>query len=317
MNQLEQLKKITKVVSDTGDIEAIRKYRPVDATTNPTLILKASIMPEYQPLFDSAVSWAKKRYSSREDQIHGAVKKLLVNFGAKILEIIPGVVSTEIDARLSFDTEGSLRQAREIIALYKEVGVSSERILIKVASTWEGMRTAQVLEKEKIHCNMTLMFNLVQAIASVEAGATLISPFVGRIYDWYLKNKPEVVTPESDPGVESVRCIYDYLHHFDYPTIVMGASFRNIGQIRSLAGCDNLTISPNFLEELEKSNDPLPVQLKPEDAKHKKIEKISIDEKTFRWQMNEDAMATDKLADGIRIFSKDLMTLEEKLTKAI
>lgn len=317
MNQLEQLKKMTTVVSDTGDIEAIKKFRPVDSTTNPTLILKASAIAEYQPLFDSAVAWAKKQFSSKEDRIHGAVKKLLVNFGAEILKIIPGRVSTELDARLSFDIEGSIKQAREIIALYKEVGISAERVLIKVASTWEGMRIAQSLEKEKIHCNMTLMFNLAQAIASAEAGVTLISPFVGRIYDWYKKNQPDAITATSDPGVGSVQEIYQYIRHFDYPTIVMGASFRNIGQIRSLAGCDNLTISPEFLGELEKSNDPLPRRLKPEDAKQKPIKKVSLDEKTFRWQMNEDAMATDKLAEGIRIFSKDLITLEEKLSKAM
>ncbi len=317
MNQLEQLKKITTVVADTGDIDAIIKYQPEEATTNPTLILKASALPQYQSFFDSALDWSKKRFSSAEDRLHGSVKKLLVNFGAKILESIPGRVSTEIDARLSFDTEASIQQAREIIGLYKEMGVPSERILIKVASTWEGVQAAKVLEREHIHCNLTLMFNLAQAVACAEVGVTLISPFVGRIYDWYVKNQPNSVTPQSDPGVLSVEEIYNYIHHFDYPTVVMGASFRTLEQIRALAGCDNLTISPNFLDELEKSNDDLSRRLTPESAKQKSIKKMPMNEKIFRWQMNENAMATEKLAEGIRLFSKDIITLEEKFAQKL
>lgn len=317
MNQLEQLKQMTMVVADTGDIDAMVKYKPQDATTNPTLICKAASLPQYQDLIHEAIHWAKQRYTDSEVQLHWAVKKLLVNFGVKILQIVPGRVSTEVDARLSFDIPGSIRQAQELIELYEQVGVNRERVLIKIAATWEGIQAAQVLERQGIHCNLTLMFALVQAVACAEAGVTLISPFVGRIYDWYRKNAARDYAAEDDPGVLSVRKIYAYLRHFDYPTTVMGASFRSLNQIRALAGCDGLTISPALLEELQGSTEPLPRYLDPKISAQQPLEKMTINEPQFRWLLNQDAMATEKLAEGIRLFSQDLQHLEQRLKDEI
>jgi transaldolase len=316
MNQLDQLKKYTKVVADTGDINSIAQYQPQDATTNPTLILKATSLPEYQDLIRSALDWSKKHFAKREDQLHGAVKKLLVNFGVKILGIIPGRVSTEVDAALSFDIDASVRQAQELIQLYHQAGIGRERVLIKVASTWEGIQAANILEQQGIHCNLTLMFEFVQAVACAQAGVTLISPFVGRIYDWYQKNEPQVFASGEDPGVASVKKIYKYLHAKNYPTTVMGASFRNIGQIQALAGCDCLTISPNLLKELQDCQDDLPRHLNPQDTAGA-VDIGNVDEKTFRWLLNENAMATEKLAEGIRVFSKDLRTLEKTVQQML
>jgi transaldolase len=313
MNQLEQLKKMTKVVADTGDIETLAQYKPLDATTNPTLILKAASQPQYQELVVDAVRWAQQHYRAHEAQLHWAIKKLLVIFGVKILQIVPGRVSTEVDARLSFDTAGSVHQAQELISLYHQAGVGRERILIKIAATWEGIQAAYILEQQGIHCNLTLMFDLTQAIACAEAGVTLISPFVGRIYDWYQKNKPGSFTEADDPGVLSVKQIYEYLRHYDYPTLVMGASFRHINQIRHLAGCDLLTISPVLLQELQTSEEHLPRRLQPENNPIPS-EKIILSEKDFRWRMNENPMATEKLAEGIRLFNSDLRQLELQLS---
>lgn len=314
MNQLEQLKKITTVVVDTGDIDVIAQYKPQDATTNPSLILKAAALPQYQALIHAAVAWAKQHYSDHPQILHWAVKKLLVNFGVKILEIIPGRVSTEVDAHLSFDIDGTVHQAQEFIELYHQAGIGRERILIKIAATWEGIQAAYILEKQGIHCNLTLMFEFAQAAACAEAGVSLISPFVGRIYDWYQKNQPQAVTPENDPGVLSVQKIYHYLHYFNYPTTVMGASFRNLNQIRALAGCDCLTISPQLLNELQASEENLPRRLDSESKMHHHLKKISLTEKDFRWHLNENAMATEKLAEGIRLFNADLRKLESQLS---
>jgi len=308
MNQLEQLKRMTKVVADTGDIDAIAQYKPDDATTNPTLILKAASLPQYQSLIHSAIEWAKRYHPDHDTQLHWAVKKLLVNFGVKILEIIPGRVSTEVDARLSFDIDGTVHQAHELIELYHQAGIGRERVLIKIASTWEGIQAANILEEQGIHCNLTLMFEFAQAVACADAGVSLVSPFVGRIYDWHQKNEAKDFTAETDPGVLSVRKIYDYLHYFNYPTTAMGASFRNIDQIRALAGCDCLTISPPLLQELQNSQEDLPRRLRPDSIPTQK--KLFLNEKEFRWYLNENAMATEKLAEGIRLFSRDLRQLE-------
>ncbi len=311
MNQLEQLKQITTVVADTGDIETISQYQPQDATTNPTLILKAAELPQYQDLIHSAIEWTGQ-FSSKQ-RLHWAVKKLLVNFGVKILKIVPGRVSTEVDAHLSFDLNATVHQAQELIELYRQEGIGRERVLIKIASTWEGIQAAHILEKQGIHCNLTLMFDWVQAAACAEAGVTLISPFVGRIYDWYQKNEPKNYTAENDPGVLSVRKIYQYLHHFKYPTIVMGASFRNMGQIQALAGCDCLTISPQLLSELQNNHEKLTPCLTPEGAKSINLKRLILSEKNFRWLMNANAMATEKLAEGIRVFANDVSKVEAKL----
>ncbi|NDV46474.1 transaldolase [Paludibacter sp. 221] len=318
MNILDQLKNYTTVVADTGDFESMMKYRPVDATTNPSLIFAAAKEPKYKELVEDAIRYAKKLSDNKKVQLEKALDKLAVNFGLKILEIVPGRVSTEVDARLSFDTEGTVKKARELIALYEDAGISRERVLIKIASTWEGIRAAETLEKEGIHCNLTLLFSLVQAVCCADAGITLISPFVGRILDWYKKEKglPDV-QPSDDPGVKSVTEIYNYYKKYGYKTQVMGASFRNIGEITELAGCDLLTISPSLLKELEAKEGSLDKKLDAAKAADMAIERIETDEKTFRWLMNEDAMATEKLAEGIRKFTEDLIKLEKMILELL
>ena len=315
-NQLSQLKKMTTVVADTGDIEAIAKFQPQDATTNPSLLLKAASLESYQHLLTEAVSWAKDQSSSEEQQVIDAADKLSVLIGLEILKTVPGRISTEVDSRLSFDTEASIAKAHKLIAMYKEAGISNDRILIKLASTWEGIKAAEQLEQVGINCNLTLLFNFAQAQACAEAGVYLISPFVGRILDWYKKDtgKSEYAANE-DPGVVSVTSIYNFYKSKGYKTVVMGASFRNIDEIRQLAGCDRLTISPGLLDELEKSNDTLDKKLfsqQPELASEAKLS-----ESSYRWAMNEDAMATEKLAEGIRNFTIDQIKLEKQLTKIL
>ena len=306
-NQLDQLKKMTIVVADTGDFESLKQYSPTDSTTNPSLIYAASQLPQYRPLLDDAIAYGK---SNKERTIN----KIFVNFGIEILKIVPGRVSTEVDARLSFDIEGSIAKAHELIALYEAAGIDRKRILIKLASTWEGIKAAEILEKEGIHCNMTLLFSLPQAIACAEAKATLISPFVGRILDWYKKAEGVAgYPPQDDPGVKSVTVIYNYYKKFGYKTQIMGASFRNKEEILELAGCDLLTIAPTLLKELQMGTAPVQRKLDPAKAKGASIEKQHLDEKTFRYLLNEDAMATDKLAEGIRNFAHDLVKLEKFL----
>jgi transaldolase len=307
MNQLEQLKQYTTIVADTGDFQSIQAYAPQDATTNPSLILKAVQKDEYRPIMEKV---ARAHAGKSTEQI---VDHLLVAFGTEILKVIPGRVSTETDARLSFDTEGSIAKGRTLIKLYEEAGIARERVLIKIASTWEGIRAAEVLEKEGIHCNLTLLFSLPQAIACADAKVQLISPFVGRIYDWYKKSTGTDYTGADDPGVQSVKRIYTYYRKFGYQTEVMGASFRNTSQITELAGCDLLTISPELLQKLAESEAPLARKLVPAEAKNADIAKVTLDEKTFRSLLNDDAMATEKLAEGIRAFCVDA----EKLDKLI
>ena len=310
-NLLEQLKQYTTVVADTGDFESMRAYRPQDATTNPSLILKAAQQEAYAPLVDRAVADLKASPLSGGALVGAIIDRVLVNFGKEILGIVPGRVSTEVDARLSFDTEGTLTKAREIIRLYEGDGIPRERILIKIASTWEGIRAAAVLEKEGIHCNLTLMFSLVQAVACAEGGITLISPFVGRIYDWFKKSTGTEYAGAEDPGVQSVRKIYAYYRQHGYPTEVMGASFRNTGQILELAGYDLLTIGPNLLEELQKSEGTVERKLSPALAAAEPVERVAADEKSFRFLLNEDAMATEKTAEGIRLFAADIVKMEK------
>jgi transaldolase len=315
MNLLDQLKTYTKVVADTGDFASIAVYQPIDATTNPSLIFAASNDSKYSNLIDDALHYAKQFSSDKFVQLSNAMDKLAVNFGLKILEIVPGRVSTEVDARLSFDTEATIAKAHELIKLYETNGISRERILIKVASTWEGIRAAEVLEKEEIHCNLTLLFSMAQAVRCAEAGVTLISPFVGRILDWHKKDRGVNAIPATeDPGVQSVKTIFEYYKFFGYKTIVMGASFRNIDEIIELAGCDALTISPALLKELESRNEILHRKLNAADAATHQIKPIEMNEKTFRWMLNEDAMATEKLAEGIRKFTEDLIKLEHRIT---
>jgi transaldolase len=303
-SKLEQLRSMSTVVSDTGDMDAIRAFKPTDSTTNPTLILKATQLPAYAHLVEEAIAWGRKNGASP-----GAVTdRLAVSFGAELTKIVPGRVSTEVDADLSFDAAAMIAKARSLMADYASRGVPRERILIKLASTWEGVQAASVLQKDGIDCNMTLLFSLAQAIASANAGAFLISPFVGRILDWHVKNGGGPYTAETDPGVVSVRAIYAYYKAHGVPTVVMGASFRNIGEIEALAGCDRLTIAPQLLEELSKDQGALTRKLSPDDVKNAPPA-IALDEKAFRWMMNEDAMATDKLAEGIRTFAKDLGAL--------
>lgn len=314
-NKLEQLKSMTTVVADTGDIEAIRRYQPIDATTNPSLLLKAAAIEEYGPLLEKSL--ADTATIAGNARIARACEHLAVNIGAEILNIVPGKVSTEVDARLSFDTSATISTARRIIALYETMGIGRERILIKIASTWEGIQAARQLEQEGIECNLTLLFSFYQAVACAEASATLISPFVGRILDWYKANTDtKEYAAEEDPGVLSVAGIYQYYKQFDYNTIVMGASFRNTGEIEQLSGCDRLTISPQLMGELEQDNGTLTRKLSP-DMAMPRLEKISLSEKAFRWHMNEDAMATEKLAEGIRNFAKDQIKLEALLETKI
>jgi len=318
-NSLDQLKALTTVVADSGDFEAVKKYQPTDSTTNPSLILSAANLPQYQHLITKALEYGKKTGKNVEEQLENAMDKLFVLFGVELLKIIPGRVSTEVDARLSFDTEKSIAKAKRFIELYAEEGIKKERVLIKLGSTWEGIQAARVLERDhKIACNLTLLFSFAQAVACAEAGVTLISPFVGRILDWYVANtNQKTFKPEEDPGVKSVTAIYNYYKKFGYKTVVMGASFRNVGQVRALAGCDFLTISPALLGELQDSTEKVVQHLSAEEAKKCPVEKINLDEKTFRWLHNEDAMATDKLADGIRKFNADARKLENMLRQKL
>jgi transaldolase len=310
MNQLDQLKSFTKVVADTGDFESMREFEPQDATTNPSLILAASGQPQYSYLIQQAIQEHTSGTLSGQDRIDSIINRVLILFGKEILKIVPGRVSTEVDARLSFDTKGTIELAKRLIDLYAAEGIQRDRVLIKIASTWEGIRAAEELEKLGIHCNLTLLFSLPQAIACAEAKVQLISPFVGRIYDWYKKSTGKEYTGGDDPGVQSVGQIYDYYKKFGYKTEVMGASFRNVGQIIELAGCDLLTISPNLLSELQDATDPIEEKLDESAAKQSDIQKVSLDEKTFRFELNEDAMATEKTAEGIRRFAADLRKLE-------
>jgi len=310
-SSLDQLKTMTTIVADTGDIEAIRQYSPIDATTNPSLLYKAIQLPHYEELLVAAIAWAKEQARDTEAQITFASDKFAVLVGKEILGIIPGRMSTEVDARLSFDKAAMINKARELIALYKEQGIEKERVLIKLASTWEGIQAAKVLEAEGINCNLTLLFSMAQAVACADAGAFLISPFVGRIMDWYKASSgQESYAPAEDPGVISVTTIYNYYKQHGIDTIVMGASFRNTGEITELAGCDRLTISPNLLAELAASNDTLVKKLDADNVTQT-MDKIELDEAKFRYMLNEDAMATEKLAEGIRNFVIDQLKLEE------
>ncbi|MBP8309662.1 MAG: transaldolase [Burkholderiaceae bacterium] len=311
MNALEQLKQYTTVVADTGDFLSMRAYAPRDATTNPSLILKAVAKPDYRGLLDETVA------AHRAEPLAALGDRLIVRFGCEILKIIPGRVSTEVDARLSFDVEGTLTKARRLIELYQAAGVPRERVLIKVAATWEGIRAAERLENDGIHCNLTLLFSFAQAVACADAGVTLISPFVGRIYDWYRRRDGVDYLPDEDPGVKSVRRIYEYFKKFGYPTEVMGASFRNVGQITALAGCDLLTISPELLAELQGSQATVRRRLDPTVAQSLPIERIRFDEKHFRFDMNDDPMASDKLAEGIRQFVADARKLDGLIGEAL
>lgn len=311
-SKLEQLRAMTTVVADTGDMEAIRAFRPTDCTTNPTLILKAAQMPAYAHLVDEAVAWASKRGLPSS----AAVDRVAVNFGEELTKIVPGRVSTEVDADLSFDVDATVAKARALIADYESRGVPRERILIKIASTWEGVRAAERLQKEGVDCNLTLLFSLAQAVACAEAGVFLISPFVGRILDWHVKAEGRAFEPAEDPGVLSVRRIYAYYKAYGVGTVVMGASFRSQGEIEQLAGCDRLTIAPQLLDSLSKDEGELPRALSPDIAREAP-QKMSLDEKAFRWRMNEDAMATEKLAEGIRGFAKDLRALQQMMAKRL
>jgi transaldolase len=312
MTLLESLKRFTTVVADTGDIEAIRRHQPQDATTNPSLLYHAAQMPAYRPLVDEAVTTASEAGGSHDEMAAEFIDQLFVLFGAEILKVVPGRVSTEVAASLSFDKAATVAKARKLISLYEKKGVSRERILIKIASTWEGIQAANVLEKEGIHCNLTLLFSFAQAVACAEAGVTLISPFVGRIYDWYKKeNGGQEIQPDKDPGVASVTRIYNYYKKFGYKTQVMGASFRNVNQIVRLAGSDLLTISPDLLEQLEKTEGSLERKLNPANAHESSDTQLHLTESAFRWMHNEDPMATEKLAEGIRKFNADAIRLQE------
>ncbi|MGC6466185.1 MAG: transaldolase [Akkermansiaceae bacterium] len=315
-SQLDRLKEFTTVVADTGDFASMQEYQPQDATTNPSLILQAASKPEYQSIVEKAVAELKSSDLSGDALVEAIMDRVLILFGLEILKIVPGRVSTEVDARLSFDTAGTIAKAKQLIAAYEAEGISKDRILIKIASTWEGIKAAEELEKEGIHCNLTLLFAFAQAVACAEAGVQLISPFVGRIYDWYKKETGEEYSGDNDPGVQSVSKIFNYYKKFGYKTEVMGASFRNVGQITSLAGCDLLTISPGLLQELQDSNEPLEQKLNAE-TPDCDLEKISLDEKAFRFEFNEDAMATEKTAQGIRAFSADIEKLEKLIASMI
>jgi transaldolase len=311
--QLDQIKQFTKVVADSGDFGTLKQFAPQDATTNPSLILKAAQMPEYAYLLTKAISDNKAKASGKE-LVTLIMDDLLILFGTEILKIVPGRVSTETDANLSFDTAALAAKGRHFIELYKKQGIARERILVKIASTWEGIKAAEILQSEGINCNLTLLFSLPQAIACAEAKARLISPFVGRIMDWYKAKEKKDFAPAEDPGVISVKEIYGYYKKFGHATEVMGASFRNVGEIQELAGCDLLTISPSLLGELQKSTAPLPRKLDPETARQSKIEKLPLDEKKFRWLFNENAMATEKTAEGIRLFNADAVKLAQLIS---
>ena len=317
MSLLDSLKRVTTVVADTGDIEAIRQFRPQDATTNPSLLLKAAQQPAYRPLVEAALADADRLGLAEARRTEAFMDRLAVNFGREILKIVPGRVSTEVDARLSFDAAGTVAKARELIGLYERAGIERERILIKVASTWEGIRAAAELEREGIHCNLTLLFSFAQAVACAEAGVTLISPFVGRIYDYYRKERGAEIPADQDPGVESVTRIFHYYKKFGYQTQVMGASFRKVEQITGLAGCDLLTISPDLLESLQKTDGELTPRLTVDAALASAEEKITLDEKAYRFRHNQDAMAVEKLSDGIRRFYDDGRKLEQWAATAV
>lgn len=314
-SKLEQLRSMTTVVADTGDIEAVARLKPVDCTTNPTIVLKALGTDAFADAFKEAIAWGKAKGGSSDAVTAAVADRLAISVGAALAGLVPGRVSTEVDADLSFDTKGSIAKAHEIIAGYKERGIERDRILIKLASTWEGIRAAEVLQKEGIDCNLTLLFSKAQAIACAEANVFLISPFVGRILDWYKKSTGESYTSETDPGVVSVRSIYNYYKVNGIKTIVMGASFRNAGEIEALAGCDRLTISPALLDELDKDTGTLTQVLSADKVTADPL--VTLDEKAFRWALNEDAMATEKLAEGIRAFAKDLGTLRSQVAKAL
>ncbi|OOE70118.1 transaldolase [Salinivibrio kushneri] len=314
-NKLDQLRALTTVVADTGDIEAIKKYQPQDATTNPSLILKAAQIKEYAPLIDEAIAYAKSHSSDADQQVADICDRLAVNIGKEILNVIPGRISTEVDARLSFDTDASVAKARKLISMYNEAGISNERILIKLASTWEGIRAAEILEKEGINCNLTLLFSFAQARACAEAGAYLISPFVGRIMDWYKAKEGRDFEAAEDPGVKSVTTIYNYYKAHGYDTVVMGASFRNTGEILELAGCDRLTISPQLLQELSDADGDVPVKLKDAGATEQRPARMTHAE--FLWEHNQDAMAVEKLAEGIRNFAVDQGKLEDMIREQL
>lgn len=318
MNKLEQLKKLTVIVADTGEFEEIKKYHPTDATTNPSLILAAASLPEYQHLIDEAIAYGKNKGLSQEEEKSLVLDRIFVNFGLEILKIVPGRVSTEVDARLSFDVDGSIKKAKRFIEMYEAAGIPRERILIKLSSTWEGILAAERLEKEGIHCNMTLMFSMAQALGCAQAKATLISPFVGRILDWHKKaENKEGYPPAEDPGVVSVTQIYNYYKKHDIKTQIMGASFRNADEILELAGCDLLTIAPKFLAELQKTEGPVPQKLDAKKAKGMDLAKVQVDEKKFRWMLCENAMATEKLYEGIRNFAKDSIKLEKAIEQRL
>jgi transaldolase len=311
LSQLDQLRTYTVVVADTGDFESMRAFKPRDATTNPSLILQAATKPQYAPILDRVITDRKSSGLTGAAQVEDIMDRVLVAFGREILEIVPGRVSTETDARLSFDTEATVAKGRHLISLYEKAGVPRDRILIKIASTWEGIQAARVLEQERIHCNLTLLFSLPQAIACAQAQVQLISPFVGRIYDWYKAAMKRDYTGAEDPGVQSVATIYNYYKHYAHRTEVMGASFRNTSQILELAGCDLLTISPDLLAKLAASTDPVKPRLSASAARAARIEPLNFNEKSFRFALNEDAMATEKTAEGIRKFSADIVKLEQ------
>ncbi len=311
-DKLSQLKELTTIVIDTGDIDAIKQYTPIDATTNPSLLFNAAQKPQYKHLVEDAIQYGRKMDGDAKQQANHIIDKLAVNFGCEILKIIPGRVSTEVDARLSFDKEATIKKALKLLALYEEQGIGRERILIKIASTWEGIEAAKELSKEGVNVNMTLIFSLIQSIGAALAGVAIVSPFVGRILDWYKKNENKESYPaDEDPGVKSVTQIYNYFKKMGFKTSVMGASFRNIGEILELAGCDLLTIAPQLMKELQEAQGTVERKLDPQKAKQSAIQEISYTENTFRWLMNEDAMATEKLAEGIRNFAKDTVKLEK------
>jgi transaldolase len=311
LNQLDQIKKFTTIVADTGDFETIREFKPKDATTNPSLIYAATQKENYYYFLEEVLVNRRNSGLSGAAQIEDIIEHLLVKFGCAILEIVPGRVSTETDARFSFDVEGSIKKARRLVELYGEQGIGSERVLIKIASTWEGINAAELLQKEGIKCNMTLLFSLAQAVRAAEAKVQLISPFVGRLYDWYKAANKRDYSAAEDPGVQSVQEIYTYYKKFGYETEVMGASFRNIGQILELAGCDLLTISPELMKQLSESHEPVERKLSPEKAKSADVKRLELDEKKFRYLVNDDAMATEKTAEGIRKFAADIVKLEK------